>query len=67
MLYAIPATAVKTDKSGTTSYQVPTFYLNGNVQGIVDVAHAERIAREVINPTNDPALKVNAYVVTVLG
>lgn len=28
--------------------QVPTFYLNANVQGIVDVKHAEEIALEVL-------------------
>lgn len=30
--------------------QVPTFYLDESVQGIVSAEHAEQIAREVIDP-----------------
>lgn len=29
---------------------IPTFYLNGNIQGILDEEHAESIAREVVDP-----------------
>ena len=35
----------------TASVQVPTFYLNGNVQGIVSEEHAERIARGMFADT----------------
>ncbi len=65
MFYQITATVTKKTADGTTSIQVPTFFLNGNVQGIVGIDHAEQIAKEVINPTKDDSVTVNAYVCTV--
>ncbi len=65
MFYAVTATVTKKTPEGTTTYQVPTFYLNANVQGIVDAAHAARIAYEVINPTNDPTLDPSIFTTTV--
>lgn len=35
--------------------QVPTFYLSADVQGIRDAAHAERIARDIIDPLHTAA------------
>jgi hypothetical protein len=32
--------------------QLPTFYLDSNVQGIVDGEHATHIAFDILNPTN---------------
>lgn len=54
-MYAILATLTvyRTDKDGTISYfvqQIPTFYLNECVQGIVSESHAEKIARDIILP-----------------
>jgi hypothetical protein len=60
--YIVVAYVVKTDASGTTSYQVPTFYLNADIQGIVSKEQAERIALEVVNPTRDPSLQVHVTV-----
>jgi len=37
-------------KKGVIVKQVPTFYLAANIQGIISAAHAEQIAREIINP-----------------
>ncbi len=58
--YAIQAQYVHTTSDGyTSSRQVPTFYLNANVQGIANVQHAERIARDILTaavremPIND--------------
>lgn len=55
MLYQINATRTITglkrrndDSSWTTTNQIPTFYLDSNIQGIVDSEHAERIARDVL-------------------
>jgi hypothetical protein len=50
MLYQITAQYVRNDNGYTCSRQVPTFYLDSRVQGIVSVDHAEKIAREVIDP-----------------
>lgn len=46
--------------------QIPTFYLNPNVQGIMDAEHAEKIAREILNPLDLPlTLHVFCMKVTV--
>ena len=60
MLYAVTATrrtVAVGDWQGST--QVPTFYLDSDVQGIVSCEHAARIAVEVIGP--------DAYGVTVMN
>lgn len=50
-MYAIHATiSHKTDSGYTGSRQIPTFYLDERVQGIVDEDHAARIASDIINP-----------------
>ncbi len=58
--YAVQAQYVHTSSDGyTSSRQIPTFYLDANVQGIANVQHAERIARDILTvavremPTND--------------
>lgn len=53
MLYAITATITKLTKNGTITKQIPMFYLDSNVQGIVSAEHAEKIAATIINPFND--------------
>jgi hypothetical protein len=63
-LYAIHAMIHTHDGEWNGSRAVPTFYLDGRVQGIVDRHGAESIAADVINPlgTIDPAdLLVSAY------
>jgi len=67
MFYVITAQYKHTrkDRDGSTwdaSIQVPTFYLNADVQGITDAAHAERIARSVISPADPdyPGLIITA-------
>lgn len=66
-MYAIRATITHTvdTQAGrahgwTSSRQVPTFYLDENVQGITSEEHAERIALDVINP-----LQVQDWVISV--
>lgn len=48
--YAITATASREGDWGTSTRQIPTFYLDGNVQGITSEEHAQRIAMEIIDP-----------------
>lgn len=55
MLYSIDATVVHHTKdencvSSDVTIQIPTFYLDSEVQGIVDEAHAVEIARGIILP-----------------
>lgn len=40
--------------------QIPTFILDGNIQGITGVLHAHKIAQQILNPLG--ILKVNIYV-----
>lgn len=46
--------------------QLPTFYLHSDVQGILNVEQAEKVAQDIVNPTKDPKIVVNLYVTTVL-
>lgn len=43
---------------GTRTTQVPTFYLDPNVQGIISRAHAERVAREILGELPDQILHI---------
>lgn len=49
-MYVVYANVVKTVNGQSIGRGIPTFYLNENVQGIVDVRHAELIAREILEP-----------------
>jgi hypothetical protein len=63
-MYAISAVIVSPrDWIGTK--QIPTFYLDENVQGITDVAHAERIATSIIRATGDADNYVHVVAVKV--
>jgi hypothetical protein len=55
-LWAVGAVISLKTAGGTTVIQIPTFYLNPNVQGITGERGAKRVATEIINPTNDPAV-----------
>ena len=68
MRYIVQATVTrKTEDGYTCSIQVPTFFLDSGVQGIVSEEHAERIAASVVNPTNDPAVEVHAALAAQCG
>ncbi len=63
MIYCATPVVNKIDADGfTTVIQVPTFYLNGYIQGIVSVEHAEEIVRSVCNPAKDPTVTVHPNV-----
>ena len=64
-VYCVQATVEYTDGRWRSVLSVPTFYLNSNVQGIVDCEHARVMAKEVINPTNNPDITVNAHVTEI--
>jgi hypothetical protein len=46
--YAINATVVTERDGWTSTRQVPTFFLDGNVQGIATAERAEEIARDLL-------------------
>lgn len=51
-MYAISANVENLTSDGyRASRQVPTFYLNSNVQGIVSAEHAEKIAEDIFRST----------------
>lgn len=54
-MYAIAATVV----CDNGMRQVPTFYLDESVQGIVSDEHACEIAMGIINPMDDPCVTVH--------
>ena len=67
MFYCVTATAVETMEGGTMiCHQVPTFFLNADVQGIVNAEGAETAAKRIINPSSNPRIKVNCCISSVL-
>jgi len=68
--YAIQSSVSIVVDGWTRTRQNPTFYLDKNVQGIVNEKHAEAIAFDIINPLRDENLTVNVsatYVGSVGG
>lgn len=50
-MWAVSATVSVKEQSGSTwAIQIPTFYLDENVQGIVSESQVEKIAHSIINP-----------------
>lgn len=50
-MYAVSATVTgQTTLGVTTTRQVPTFYLDERVQGLISEDHASRVALDVIDP-----------------
>lgn len=67
MLYAITANIAREENGWSSSRQVPTFYLDENVQGILSIAHAVQVARDIIDPYNEHSVSVCAVRVHAEG
>ena len=65
--YATTVRVTRTVDGWTSTRHSPTFYLHSNVQGIVDEAHAERIAIDMVRDMMAPGDEgiINAHVVFV--
>lgn len=66
-LWAITATITHRINNWESVRQVPTFYLNATVQGILTEDHAKRVAFGIIDPAGRLARKdvaINAVKVT---
>ena len=51
MLYTVTAVATVTLGNSSKSMQIPTFLLDSGIQGIVSAQHAEKIARDILDPS----------------
>lgn len=60
MVYAIQAQVTYTKDGWRTSKGIATFFLDSNIQGIVSVEHAERIAAHMLQVTPDLVAHVTA-------
>ncbi len=58
-MYSINGTINFASANGTITKQIATFYLDKNVQGIVNEKHAEAIACDIVNPTRDEKITVS--------
>jgi hypothetical protein len=63
--YQIIAMITTHSRKGAIVKQIPTFYLAANVQGIMNVKHAEKIAKEIISPRASDLRVVDVTVVEV--
>ena len=66
-LWRIEGNVVHEHGGWTGSTGVPTFYLDPDIQGIVNGDHACRIARKIIDPFELLGVHVTAVAVTVDG
>lgn len=64
-MYAVTATITRQKGEWQSTRQIPTFYLDPNVQGIVSDDHAARIVQDIINPYGDPDTAIAVKVVNV--
>lgn len=48
-------------RNGVTC-QVPTFFLDKNIQGIVDAAGAEEVVKDILNPLGDSEVITSIHV-----
>ena len=66
-MYAVTVTMGGRRGSWSVSRTLPTFYLDENVQGIVDESHAWRIALDIVDPfearKTDPTLTIDCTIV----
>lgn len=58
MFYIVTAQIVKRTENGSISKQVPTFYLNGDIQGINNLDTAEKVAKDVVDPFGENEVHV---------
>ncbi len=47
--------------------QIPIFYLNARIQGIVSPDHAQKVVEDILNPSHDPDIVVQSTVGTALA
>ncbi len=55
-MYSIQAIIIQSVDGFQKSIQLPTFFLDENVQGIVDTNHAEEIAKSIICSVPNPSV-----------
>ena len=68
MIYVAAPVVNKHGRDGScTTIQVPTFFLDSSVQGIVSEEHAAKIVSDICNPTNHPHIIVHANVYEFKG
>lgn len=64
-MYCCIPTVTETTKKWSLVHQVPMFYLNPRVQGIVSVKHAEGIVTGICNPSHNKNIVVSPNVTEV--
>jgi hypothetical protein len=63
MMYAVTASVTRKVGKWSSTTHSPTFFLDSNVQGIVSVNHAERIALRMVQDMAGPDAEVYVSVV----
>ncbi len=63
MIYCVTAQVERKVKGAIISGQVPTFFLDDRIQGIMGVDHAKFIAAEIINPFRLKGIKLHIDIV----
>lgn len=61
MVYAVIANVTYMEGEWRASKQIPTFFLDSAMQGIRDIEHAEKIAKNMLEITPNITAHVCAY------
>lgn len=65
-LWAVCATLIKKEKGSELCKPLPTFYLNGDVQGFNTPEGCEKVVNYLLNPLELPVIRILASVERVL-
>lgn len=63
-MYAITATFTRQEGEWSSTRQVPTFYLDERVQGILNEAGAVKVARTIVDPLGQYEVHITAVKVS---
>lgn len=65
VFYLITGTETLDTGKGRISRQIPSFFLNSNIQGIVSEEHAVKIAKNILDPWNNADIELSLWATEV--
>lgn len=65
MFYLITGTETLDNGNGRISRQIPSFFLNSNIQGIVSEEHAVKIAKDILDPWDNVDIELSLWATEV--
>ena len=57
--YTVAVNITEKTEKGEITRQIPNFLLDSNSLGILNIGHAHKIVRDIVNPLNLPNLEIH--------